>query len=258
MMTEESVHHLEREVEAARAKLASDLTVLRSPHTTADFTRALKHEANATVASIIEDVKGRAAANPAAALAIGAGLAWRLVRHPPIATALIGAGIFSLFRSAPAHASNGAGYLTQATTRLQEQASQAVDFAAEQTAQAASRATEKTAELASAAKERVREWTAEAASSSKQAASELQQRAVSMSREAADRAASMSQDASEVVSEISERARVAARPYAQSAQQIINDSEARDKLLLGGAGIAVLAALTIALQRRMQEAKAQH
>jgi hypothetical protein len=241
---------LEREVEAARSKLANHLSVFRSPETVADFTRTLKQEArsglDATIASIIEDLKGRAAANPAAALAIGAGLAWRLVRHPPIATALIGAGLVSLFRTAPVQASDDAGYLSQARIRLQERASQSVDYATDQAAHMSGRARETAAELAAAGKERAREWAAEAASSSKQAASDLQERAASMSREA-----------SELASEMRDRATAATYPYVQSARQAINSPEARDKILLGGAGIAVVAALSIALHRRFGEADGQ-
>jgi hypothetical protein len=112
-MIEPSLNQLEREVEASRTKLASDLSTLRSP----EFTENLKQEAidykdalldkakakaQSSIESLIEDVKARAAANPAAALAIGAGIAWRLIRHPPIATALVGAGLISLFRTPPA------------------------------------------------------------------------------------------------------------------------------------------------------------
>ena len=39
---------------------------------------------------IIADLKERAAANPTAILAIGAGLAWRLIHQPPIASLLVG------------------------------------------------------------------------------------------------------------------------------------------------------------------------
>jgi hypothetical protein len=252
-MKQDTVYQLEREVEAARAKLANDLTVLRSPETAADFTQALKQEAksglDATIQSIIEDVKGRAAANPAAALAIGAGLAWRLIRHPPIATALIGAGLVSLFRT-PTQARNGAGYLSHAKSHLEEQASQVAGYAAEQAAQMSTRAKENAAELASAVKERAREWAAEAASSGRQAASDLEQRAAAISSQASD-----------VVSEMRGRATAATRPYAQSAgqamqsaQQALNEPDARDKLLLGGAGVAVVAALSIALHRRFSEA----
>ncbi len=115
-MSDPSLHQLEREVEAARAKLAGDLSTLRSPTTYSEFTSDLKHEALdvkdalldkakssvvSTIEDFVDDLKARAAANPAAALAIGAGIAWRLIQRPPIATALVGAGLFSLFRTTP-------------------------------------------------------------------------------------------------------------------------------------------------------------
>jgi hypothetical protein len=85
-MIEPSLNQLEREVEASRTKPASDLSTLRSPATAAEFTETLKQEAldakdalldkakasaQSSIESLIEEVKARAAANPAAALAIG-------------------------------------------------------------------------------------------------------------------------------------------------------------------------------------------
>jgi hypothetical protein len=49
-----------------------------------------------TVHRITDDLKAKAAVNPDAALAIGAGLGWRLIHRPPIATFLVCAGLFSL------------------------------------------------------------------------------------------------------------------------------------------------------------------
>src|SRR5690242_3981361 len=96
---------LERDVEQARAKFAADLARVRSPTTFAKFkedllaqARGTKDEllertsqaARDTTQRVLEDIKDRALANPLGALAIGAGLAWRLARHPPISTVLIG------------------------------------------------------------------------------------------------------------------------------------------------------------------------
>ena len=50
----------------------------------------------------LTELKERAAANPVAALAIGAGLAWRLVHRPPVATLLVGMGVVGLLRTSPA------------------------------------------------------------------------------------------------------------------------------------------------------------
>ena len=103
----DTVNQCERDVEMARSKLAQDLATLRSPATFSSFTSTVKHEVLDTkdavvaqakdavqsrVADFVEDLKAKAAANPAAALTIGAGIAWQFIRNPPIATALIGAG----------------------------------------------------------------------------------------------------------------------------------------------------------------------
>ena len=75
-----SLLHHEREVERSRAKLSQDLAVLCSPATLAAFTDDLKQEAFETRDAFWEKIKARAASNPAAVMAIGAGLAWRLLR----------------------------------------------------------------------------------------------------------------------------------------------------------------------------------
>jgi tellurite resistance protein len=95
---------LERDVEQARARFAGDLARLRSPTTVARFKDDAWAQAVETKDELIDktkdaardgaqrlftDLKERAAANPVAALAIGAGLAWRLVHRPPIATLLV-------------------------------------------------------------------------------------------------------------------------------------------------------------------------
>ncbi len=91
----DNISKLEFEVAEARAKLARDLAFLRSPQTYRKFTAGLKSEAQSVVQRMGADLRARAAANPSAALAIGAGLAWRLLKHPPIATALVGAGVLT-------------------------------------------------------------------------------------------------------------------------------------------------------------------
>ena len=60
------VRKLEREVEIARSRLRSDLSVLSSPRTYAAFKEDLTSEANSTVNNLVEGLKARAAANPAA------------------------------------------------------------------------------------------------------------------------------------------------------------------------------------------------
>ena len=130
----ENLSTLELQVEEARAKLANDLTVLRSPQPYREFGADLRSEAQSIVRRMLDDLKARAAANPSAALAIGAGIAWRFLKDPPIATALIGAGMLSLWRTSPISVDDE-HYLGTAQERFGEQVSQVVrtvkDYAAE-------------------------------------------------------------------------------------------------------------------------------
>ena len=180
VMTEPSLSVLEREVEAARVKLASDLSTLRSPSTTGEFTETLKREAidakdalvekakagvQSSIESLIEEAKARAAANPAAALAIGAGIAWRLLRHPPVTSLLVGAGLLSLFRTKPEHSyGTSRDYLSHAKTRLVEQASEVAEVAKEKAAALSETVTEKVTETTDDLKERVQDLAKQAAS----------------------------------------------------------------------------------------------
>ena len=103
-------------------------------------------------------------------MAIGAGLAWRLLRHPPIATALIGAGLFSLLRTSSTRISGGdADYLSHAKQRLRQQAidlggglkDRASDIGTELKTEAGAiteTIKERSAQLADAASDKVQEW----------------------------------------------------------------------------------------------------
>jgi len=113
-MAQSDLDALEQDVESARVRLAEDMARWRDPATMSEFkdtvvrrATSMKDEvlreasdtASHTAESLWSDVKNRASANPWAALAIGAGLTWHLVRHPPISSALIGFGLFSLLRT---------------------------------------------------------------------------------------------------------------------------------------------------------------
>jgi hypothetical protein len=261
-MSEPSLRQLEQDVEEARAKLAGDLVMLRSPSTSAEFTESLKQEAleakdtlldkaktsiQSSIDAFIEDVKARAAANPTAALAIGTGLAWRLVRHPPIATALVGAGLWSLFRTQPAHVQGQAGgdYLSYAKNRFLEQASEAAETAKEKAVALGETVSEKAAETAADVKDRVQDLTAQATSAAGEAAKNTKERASAMWSDAAERHEPRRHSARSKAS--------TGMSGAAETESSLNDAEARDKFLLGAAGLAVVAALGIACQRRIAE-----
>jgi len=269
-MPEPSLRQLEQEVEAARAKLAGDLATLRSPSTAAEFTESLKQEAldakdalldkaktsiQSSIESMIEDVKARAAANPTAALAIGTGLAWRLMRHPPIATVLVGAGLLSLFRTPPArlHGRHREDYLSYAKNRLVEQASEAAEVAKEKAVDFGEAVSEKAAETAADIKDRVQDLTAQATSAAREAAQDTTERASMMWDETAETLEQARQSARSTARTSMSRAGDTVDELWVATQSSLNDAEARDKVLLGAAGLAVVAALGIACQRRLAE-----
>jgi hypothetical protein len=269
-MPQPSLRQLEQEVEAARAKLAGDLATLRSPSTAAEFTKSLKQEAletkdalldkaktsiQSSIESMFEDVKARAAANPTAALAIGTGLAWRLMRHPPIATVLVGAGLLSLFRTQPArlHGRAREDYLSYAKNRLVEQASEAADVAKEKAVAFGETVSDKAAETAADIKDRVQDLTAQAASAACEAAKDTKERASAMWDETAETLEQAGQSARSTARTGMSRTGGTVDELWASTQSSLNEAEARDKVLLGAAGLAVVAALGIACQRRLAE-----
>lgn len=236
-MSDVEIGRLERDVEAARAKLVADLSRLRSPTALDDFRKSatdiivdqVKTRTRSAWQSVLDDLKAKAAENPAATLAIGAGLAWRMFRHPPIATALIGAGLFSLLRTSTAHVSGmeNADYVSHAKQRLRQQAThlggELVDRASDIGTELKTEAgvmteviKEKSAQLADAATDKVQEWAA---------------------------------NMEEAVRDVPEQAASLARKADRSTQRL-QDPDVRDNLLLGIAGVAVIAALGTAYQRR--------
>ena len=243
-MSEAELNVLERDVEQARARFAGDLARLRSPATLSNFQDDLWAQASETkddlvekakeaatdgVQRLVSDLKEKAAANPAAALAIGAGLAWRLVHRPPIASLLVGIGLFSLWRTTPS--SEGEGFVPRA------------------------------AELAGQVKETLQEWSAGATENLTQIAdkaSAAAEETYASARDtvskvktnvtvAADQAAGSVQ---ETMTHIRDQASAAGAKTSAAVRAITPNEEARDNLLLGAAALAVAAAVGIAYQRR--------
>lgn len=238
-MSDVDIGHLERNVEAARAKLVADLSRLRSPAALDDFSERardsivyqIKTNTRSVWQSVVDEVKAKAKAaeNPAASLAIGAGLAWRLFRHPPIATALIGAGLFSLLRTSTARVggSENADYVSYAKQRLRQQAthlgSELVDRTSDIGTHLKTEAgamteaiKEKSEQLADSATDKVQEW----ATNVGEAARDVPEQAASIARKA------------------------------ERSTRLLQDREIGDNLLLGIAGVAVIAALGTAYTRR--------
>ena len=237
----EDLQNLEHEVETARARLASDLSSLSSADTYSEFQRDLKHEARYRLHGMVDEVKARAAANPAAALAIGAGITWKLIERPPIAAALIGAGLLSLWRTTRLGTNDQSerDYLSEGRERLKEQVGDLAGSVKDQAVEMAGVVKNQASEFADTAKEKVREWSTSAASELKEGAATVARHAYDSLDEARESAAAVPPTASAMV-----------RQASAAIHESLRDHDARDKILLGAAGLAVAAALGIAYQRR--------
>src|ERR1043166_3502495 len=100
-MTTLELDRLEEDAARAPERVVADAARRRSPAAMAEFKADIGNAFSDTAQRTLDGLKSRAAANPAAVLAIGAGLAWRFARHPPIARRLIGVGLASFFRTNP-------------------------------------------------------------------------------------------------------------------------------------------------------------
>ena len=240
MMADTSLLEREREVERSRVKLTQDLAVLCSPATFAAFTDDLKQEALGTKDVIWEKIKARASSNPAAVIAIGAGLAWRLLQRPPIASALIGVGLYSLWKTQPKTGYDATGrrldYIEQSKEILKEQAGQVLSVATDLAGKAQEAATAKGAEVWSDAKEKMREWQGDIGGTVSDAASRLKA------------------SGEELLADVQEKdLRKEIRAMAANAAQNVQDEDTRNTALLGVAGLAIAAALGIACQKKISE-----
>src|SRR5690349_19780717 len=121
----ENLSDLEKEVQAARATLSKHLDALSSTHMYESLKVGLSSTARSSTQTFLEELTARAAANPIAAFAISAGVAWRLIKHPPIASALIGAGAYGLWRTHADKIEDGP-FWPAARQRLGEQVEDAV------------------------------------------------------------------------------------------------------------------------------------
>jgi len=230
-MTGSEVNRLEREVEEARNRLADDLSRLRSPTAIGEFKDNVLAEAGEAKNALIEkskqaatdslqrlvaDLKERAAANPAAAMMIGAGVAWRLVQRPPIASLLVGVGAWSLWRDNDArHDPNS--FISKANA-IGSKAGESLSEFATQASAVAAQASRSAAESAT----KLKDAASDAAGRASEAAAQIRDRAVNHGNQAAE-----------------------------ALRRIGEDEAARDKLLLGAAVVAVAAAVGMAAQNRV-------
>jgi hypothetical protein len=214
---------LERDVVQARARLKDDLANLRMP-VVANVKRDLASRGD----DVFANIKDRMAANPVATVAIGAGIAWRLVHRPPVASLLVGYGLVSLMRTDPRRPSAMSAYATQAVdagATLARRAAQVAGDARTAAADTLGTVRETAVQTADTLRSNVSEW--------------------------ADRAAQTANDASEA---LTQRA-ATARESASHSMQGVPEAALREKdtYLLGFAAAALAAAIGISAQRRARQ-----
>jgi hypothetical protein len=297
MTNKAELEGLEQDVARARRRLAEDLARLRSPDTLSGFKNDVlaqiedsknqlmgmaRQAASDRTQGFIADLRARAAANPIGVLAIGAGLAWRLFRHPPVTTLLIGAGIASFLRPGRANhhgepdmlgrANQLAGTVATKVQEWGEEARDATQHAASQVAGTASnfaaqarewrqesremahRTVSQVADTASNLSAQAREWRQDVQSATEQTASHLSGAASSLAARARDWRDDARDATQHTVSQLSSTAsNVAAQARGLTSRALAADQDVRDTYLLAGAALAIGAATVIAYQRKGQQ-----
>ena len=251
---------LEEDVAKARERVVADVARLRSPTAFEEFKGDIGQTFSDTAQRTIAGLKSRAAANPAAVLAIAAGLLWRFARHPPIASLLVGVGLASLLRtsadSPPSpvvtrsgellHAANEkASELTEQAREFSAQAREAAAATAATLSQTAGRIADQAAQTTARVSEQGARISAEAREAAASVSSQATDTATRISGQAAETAARMSEGAGQIAAQAS---RSADRLRA-AAQRAVPDMPGRDGFLLGVAAVAVGAAALIGLRR---------
>ena len=204
--TKETVDEL-----VVKAKESVDELVAKTKEGAGELVATTQEAIRDRARHFLADLKERAAANPAAALAIGAGLAWRIARKPPIASMLVGAGVIGLMRTNPQKVYPGA-----------EMASQVGDFAVE-------------------VKQEVEQWGSDAG--------EIVARAGEIAGSVKERVERWSADTGETIWHVADAAKTLTDRGTETLYGIVQDAEERDKYLLGAAAVALVAAIGFAYQR---------
>jgi hypothetical protein len=227
-MSAAELNALEREVELTRARFASDLARLRSPHNLAEFKEDLWAHARETKDGVLAEVKARAAANPLAVAALAAGVAWRLFHRPPIATLLVGLGLVGLLRTSPSQA----------------------DYAKADDFFDPKEWTSRASAVADAAKQKVEDWSAQANEAAREAMTQVAETAASMAERASDALHDAGDTARDRVTRLADDAASFSDQASARLHAAMPDRDDRDNYLLGAAALAVAAAVGIAFQRR--------
>jgi hypothetical protein len=242
---DKSLNQLEADVEAARAKFAADMAVARSGETRSQFftdaQQDLRHlkdtvmanaagSAKSKAADLVETIKAKAAQNPAAVLAIAAGVGWRIYKSPPIASTLVGLGLYSLLKSDAVPTQNP---LETAKRRAKEQ----IEFAAEAARSGAASVTNSVVETVDEMTQPAREATGEVLSLARRQLHDAQDAIADTAKRAkANLSASFDDN----------------RLGGAGQHTRADNSRLQDTALLAFAGIAVAASLGLAWQKRSE------
>jgi hypothetical protein len=180
-------------------------------------------------------------------------LAWRLFQRPPISSALIGVGLFSLWKTTPRTAYDATGrrldYIQHSKESLKEQAGQAFAAAANVADKAQGAASAKGTEVWESAKEKLQEWKEGAGRVVGDTTAKLK----SSGESVLDKVRSSGGDLLEDLHAKEHHLRDQMQDLADNAAEKLRDDDARNSLLLGVAGAAIVAALGIACQKRIAE-----
>jgi transposase len=250
-MTKAELDVLERDVEDARGRLRLDLARLRAPgamdRMKDDVTGRVTGAAQDTAHRVLDEIKARAAANPVAALAIGAGLAWRFAHRPPIATLLVGAGLVALFKTNPQERYVGADFVERAgefAGTVKETVSEKIDELSH--SEFAARASELSGTVATKASE----VGGTVAAKASELGGTVRQKAGEMSGTVKETVGQWSARTGEFASEAAAEASSAANSLARDSRRVAAAvNQDRDTYLLGAAAIALAAAVGISYQR---------
>ncbi len=206
------------------------------------------------VQSFTEDLQERAKANPLAVGLIGAGIAWRLYKHPPVTTLLVGAGVALLMtgpsrtrksvRVDPYDPDRPTGYVPGGVAGQGYSAeggiAQRVGDAVLRASGFGQQAGDRARQLASDTAERVSEAATEVAARAREAGSDLAERA-------SDAAGDVSARASGLVRDAAESASAATSDLSSNANRLARRGRG-NPYVLGGVGLASGIAIWRAVQ----------
>ncbi len=279
-MSPRELDRLEQDVAQARKRLIDDIERLRSRDTLSGFKddilaqasdikdewmRKAETAARSALERAAMDLKQRASAHPAAALAVAAGVSWHLARRPPIGALLVGLGLVGLFRSSKSK--NGAGAaeiaaqaadaLRSGSAKLAERASEAAQAAGAAAGQVAEDAAEQVGAarqgLNAAARSgaaAVAERAAQAQQAARAAAGQIAESASEHVSSAQRKLNAWTADAARSASHARSQANDVAKSAASRARNALPEGTSRNAVLLGAAAVAVGGAAAMAIARR--------